>query len=79
MISKIIATRDFRDADMDVVSIHHGQMNVPQFQYEYQVIVGIPSMLFRTSIVELHQFGVTGTLSLCNSLLKVHLNLMNIK
>ncbi|CAB4300330.1 unnamed protein product [Prunus armeniaca] len=53
------ATRDFRDANMDVVSIHHGQMNVPQLQYEYQVIVGIPSMLFRTSIVELHQFGVT--------------------
>ncbi|PQP96053.1 uncharacterized protein Pyn_30128 [Prunus yedoensis var. nudiflora] len=73
------ATPEFRHANMDLVSIHQVQMNVPQFQYEYQVIVGIPSMLFRTSILELSQFGVTGTLSLCNSLLKVYLNLMNIK
>ncbi|XP_050145348.1 uncharacterized protein LOC126621021 [Malus sylvestris] len=45
--------------EMNLIGIRCGQMNVPEFQYEYQVIVGIAWDRFIHLLVHLQDFGLT--------------------
>ncbi|KAM2280381.1 hypothetical protein ACFX1S_041109 [Malus domestica] len=52
-------TERFWDQQMDLFTIERGRMIAPEFHYEYDVVVGIPSGIFGSLIMNLSRFGMT--------------------
>ncbi|XP_028960730.2 proliferating cell nuclear antigen-like [Malus domestica] len=55
----MLGTERFWDQQMDLFTIERGRMIAPEFHYEYDVVVGIPSGIFGSLIMNLSRFGMT--------------------
>lgn len=63
-LNEIKGTREFGFSEMSLAEAYSDPMDLPELDYEYQAIVGIPSEEFRHLIMHLHYFGQTGTYQL---------------
>lgn len=60
-LNETTGTQEFGFSELSLAEAYPDLMDLPELDYEYQAIVGIPSEEFRHLIMHLHYFGQTGT------------------
>lgn len=60
-LNEFTGTQEFGFSELSLAEAYPDPMDLPELDYEYQAIVGIPSEEFRHLIMHLRHFGQTGT------------------